>query len=199
MTPKAQSVYLCVAQGVVVSATVAAILGILGTGAICLVGTVLPGFIVLGLIASLFRGKARRQAIRLALYLVSAGGYIAFLLYSTSPSALFRRYVADPIPESVQILHSEYESASPDFSVYIHFRMEPGDLASILDGLEYGQADADSLRPGIQNSICSCPEWWDPASLTSPRFYSWDVTAAERARLWINADGTEAYFVLGQI
>jgi hypothetical protein len=128
-------------------------------------------------LSGIIRQPRKREVVRTIGLIVLGGAGVSLAMYQTSGSQLFRRYVAEPMPPSVQVLESEYQGGL-DPAAYLHFRLERGDLAAIMS-----QRD---------------PDWWDPQSLESPTAYSWEQTrdgiASNAAWLWVSGDGREAYF-----
>jgi hypothetical protein len=142
-------------------------------------------------LSGIIRQPRKREVVRTIGLIVLGGAGVSLAMYQTSGSQLFRRYVAEPMPPSVQVLESEYQGGL-DPAAYLHFRLERGDLAAIMSQRDWTRIRAVRM-PGVPH-----PDWWDPQSLESPTAYSWEQTrdgiASNAAWLWVSGDGREAYF-----
>ena len=85
--------------------------------------------------------KKRWLALTLLVVLASFGvvGILGLHDYVYGPSAenAFRRYIKDPIPESVTDLQIHYRPHMRGYWIYLVFRVDPGDLDSLFDFGEF--------------------------------------------------------------
>ena len=110
------------------------------------------------------------------------------------PKKLFSVFIADPIPESVEILHGR-EDEFLDMVAFLHFRIDPTDIPVLLASRKWERV----YEPPSQQHGSGYPEWWKPSELSSPTFYRWekdpsDEFNGETAEMWINGEKNEVYF-----
>lgn len=123
--------------------------------------------------------------------LVAAAVYVAAGYALTTPRMLFRRFVASPVPPSVQVLEGRYWGGR-EAGVHIHFALRPQDLDAILRARPYEAVGPE--EDGIIR-VPPPPEWWHPQTLANPTAYA-ARTEDHGVWLWVNESRTEAYFVL---
>ncbi len=113
------------------------------------------------------------------------------LFEDRSGDELFKTFVLDPIPDSVNILHSHDEVLLFDPSIWLHFTIAPEDYDLILAS-EAWTVD-DSAFDGIYNTPVE--DWWKPESLEGRTKYY--VQFGDRGwwkTMWVNAQKNEVYF-----
>ena len=165
-----------------------------GPGFVC-IGSVwlFIGLLIIAVVPPFIKPALRRCKVSFVLVTLMAVSAVVYTFYETSSRTLFGRYVADPIPASVKILHSEYQGGR-DEAIYLHFEMNPGDLNSILAKRHY------TTSPDIHGPIGRDPTWWALQSLENPTVYYCEETGRSgeairsAAWLWVNEAKTEAYF-----
>lgn len=104
----------------------------------------------------------RRVFLRMGIPLVGAGAAMALLAWTASPSALFRRYVADPVPSSVQILEGKLFAIGSDPAVFLHFKIAPADLDALLKKHDLILGAPEQLPEWSEPGR---PRWWQPKML----------------------------------
>lgn len=165
----------------------------MAVGCVAILALVVTGAGLWWLERRLRPGLARR--IRLATMLSLAAVAAAAGHAVTRPSVLFRDYVAPQIPPSVEILHSEYQGHVMDPVIYLHFKLDPKDLDTILGARTYEPSQTHWLRVG------GCPDWFRPDTLSHPSAYGWwgppwpSSKATGSGRLWVSETRDAVYFV----
>ena len=107
----------------------------------------------------------RQAKIMLGSYVlvVIVGVGAVFFIYS--PRQMFLRYVADPIPASVEILDSQYYGGL-DSIAYIHFTASPEDLERIISEGKYElveNPDPNSAAQALSRfEYFPRPDWFRP-------------------------------------
>ncbi len=124
------------------------------------------------------------------LFLVSS----ACVSCSRSGNELFTVFISDPVPESVEILHSEDAAFFFDNAVWLHFRIAPDDFEAVLQSDSYTPVETDEQWGGGGVIL----EWWKPEALgnDAESFECTDECEANRRheRIWVNAERTEVFF-----
>lgn len=129
------------------------------------VGIVLPVWVAVRFAIHLW--FSRGAVASFAVMTLCMGVAVGSACYRTSGRGLFAGFVADPIPESVEILRSEYRGGLEKKVVFLRFRVSPEDLEGILQQRDYED------RPRGPEPVGDSPEWWRPAALGSPVVYRW--------------------------
>jgi hypothetical protein len=111
------------------------------------------------------------------------------------PKKLFSVFIADPIPESVEILHGR-EDEFLDMAAFLHFRIDPADIPVLLASRKWERGHQPKVSTGPSSGN---PDWWKPNELSRPAFYRWEKDPSnefngESAEMWINAEKNEVYF-----
>jgi hypothetical protein len=168
-----------------------------GPGIVCVgVAGLIIGFAVVSALTLFIRQPVPRRRTTLALMSLMATLAVGYAYYSTSAKALFRHYVARPIPDTVRIMEGQYQGGI-DPAVYLHFQLGPGDLDAILRRRPYKD------KPDIEGPMAGreyTPAWWHPQSLTNATVYYWsdgkdpEEQPTNAVWLWVNEARTEAYF-----
>ena len=157
------------------------------------VGIVLPVWVALRGTIYIWSGRGGAFA-SFAVMTLFMGVAVGSACYRTSGRGLFAGFVADPIPESVEILRRECRGGLEKKVVFLRFRVSPEDLEGIPQQRDYED------RPRGPEPVGDSPEWWRPAALGSPAGYRWQQwrapgwAASEAAWLWVSESGDDAYF-----
>ncbi|HHH76142.1 MAG TPA: hypothetical protein ENL03_03865 [Phycisphaerae bacterium] len=165
-----------------------------GVACLCpMSGFGLLGWAVLRVVASVSSKKRLLRQRKISLFLVAIYVTVGFgyLFWMTRPETLFRNHVANPVPQSVQILHSEYKGGL-DPTVFLHFKIDPQDLENILQAGKYEQVDCKDIRLFEPDGFL--PDWWLPYSTDKTQKYARSNIENASAWLWVSGDKTEAYF-----
>ena len=113
---------------------------------------------------------------------------------SRSGTELFAVFLLDPVPDSVEILHSEDAPFFFDNAVWLHFRITPDDFEAVLQADGYVPVEKDEQWGGGGVIL----EWWKPEALgdDAESFECTDECEAERLhkRIWVNVERTEVFF-----
>ena len=133
--------------------------------------------------------KAKATVHLAAVAVVVAVG-VSIAWWVTSPKQMFRKVLADPVPDSVVIHQAEYQGAFQDYAIYLHFTIASKDLPRLLQKYPLEEIDKrpeEAVRFGA-------PPWWKPASLSEPRGYH-KRGGTRVVKFWTNASRTEVYFM----
>jgi len=138
------------------------------------------------------------------------------LRVSTNTSRVFRQYVCDPVPKSVQHVkvHRRWELSGHRY--VMHFEIDPNDLSSILDSRQFKEVSKVRYRDG---SLCwdldsshseelwlyppshggLAPDWFRPNDWNSPKAYRYKERQPNYRQhmqvLVYNDERGEAYFI----
>lgn len=82
-----------------------------------------------------------------------------------SPESLFREAVLDPIPASVQLLHSSRHASGDGIEIWLHFKISPADFNTLFKSERYQNLGSSPLN----YSAYGPPRWWVPESLGQDR------------------------------
>jgi hypothetical protein len=142
----------------------------------------------------------RQAKIMLGSYVlvVLVGVGAVFFIYS--PRQMFLRYVADPIPASVEVLDSQYYGGV-DSIAYVSFTASPEDIEKLVQAGGYrliGPIEQprtpDSERPDMLYAIGPRPAWFTPSKFPDMIQYSLEHEDIDRYDLFYSPATGQAYY-----
>lgn len=145
------------------------------------------GLVIISVLTLFIRQRKHRRIISLVLVTLMAIWPVGLAFYNTSEKTLFQNSVANPIPDSVRILESEYHRGT-DPALYLHFKLSPDDFDLILRKRPYEKKSDVNGPKG--------PDWWNPQLLKNAMLYYYDPKQQPGCAvwLWVNEAKTEVYF-----
>ncbi len=189
-------------------------LGCLGTLLLCLAAMTLgfaivpfntaflggvAGFVVVLATAIVARIKGRSPPWRVFFgeIVIIAALLLGFFLWDT-PWYVYRCVLGDPIPSSVKIIRAEYEEHPMDPSAWMHIKISPSDLPSVI---AKNNLTPDHHPPKDRYALNTQPAWWKPlefganARLFKKDGYRTDYTGSISyvVGIWVNEETNEVY------
>jgi hypothetical protein len=120
-----------------------------------------------------------------AIVLLAVCALLVLQHLGTRPAGLFKRLIADPIPESVTILHGHSDGSWEEIAT-LHFTISPSDLDTLIQVLAFSQEPCNDIKS-------HAPAWWKQNGVPyriSNRHYGHD----RETGMWVSADHTEVYY-----
>jgi|GEM_PF-4512401 hypothetical protein len=114
------------------------------------------------------------------------------LVLGRSGDKLFEVFLLDPIPDSVNIIHSQ-DSGGFDGYILLHFKISPDDLNLILTLQKWQITSTSYVQADYPNVT-----WWNLKSLgenTTEYYLNFGDSCDEQWRsMWVNSQKNEVYF-----
>lgn len=126
------------------------------------------------------------------MYLFVQNYYATGQFFGRTGETLFRAFLLDPIPESVEILHFQEDEIFRDY-VLLHFKISPEDLGLILTSKGWETRDYAIIEQHDE------ARWWDINSLGDSLTnytvsYRNESNNSRTEEMWVNSQKTEVFF-----
>lgn len=193
--PRGNSITWRLAQLLIVASAFALLWVFTEMGAVCCgIPIAIAGYLIVSIVGKFVQGPALRRKVSMTLVVCMSLAVVGSAWYRTVPDRLFREYVANPMPSSVRVLHSQYQEER-DPAIFLYFEFSPNDLDAILRTREYRKHEiviVEEMRIRSRKP----PSWWNPGSLTNPSLHEWPSQVEYQPYsvwLWVDESKTKAY------